>query len=162
MSYPRSKMFKVGGILLKVIPYYDHQFAISPDGKYVWVRERITKSGRLVAGRWLKPSLNDRYYNAIMQVSIPSMMGSKQPTMVSVGRLVAYAYIGPPPYPNYVIKYKNGDKLDNHYTNLEWISKGKSQQNARWDNAVAIKDDEEDLSEEFFGQTDQSNETSIS
>lgn len=39
---------------------------------------------------------------------------------VLVHRLVAKAFIGPPPLPRSQVNHKNGHKTDNQPTNLEW------------------------------------------
>jgi hypothetical protein len=37
-------------------------------------------------------------------------------------RLVAVAFIGPAPSPSHVIAHWDGDKLNNHYSNLRWAT----------------------------------------
>ena len=36
-------------------------------------------------------------------------------------RLVAEAFLEPQPHPSYTINHKDGNKLNNHWSNLEWI-----------------------------------------
>ena len=37
-------------------------------------------------------------------------------------RLVAFAFLGPKPSPRHVVNHKDGDKLNNHADNLEWVT----------------------------------------
>ena len=48
--------------------------------------------------------------------------GYKKCSLGLVHRVVAEAFIGEPAHPKYTVNHKDGDKLNNHYTNLEWIS----------------------------------------
>ncbi len=53
-----------------------------------------------------------------------------------VHRLVAQTYLGPAPFEGATVNHKNGNKLDNHVDNLEWLSRA---DNARhqWANGLA-------------------------
>lgn len=48
-----------------------------------------------------------------------------------VHRLVAYAWIGECPIDKEEINHKDGNKLNNHYSNLEWVTKKENQQHRR-------------------------------
>ena len=48
--------------------------------------------------------------------------GYKKCALGLVHRLVAEAFIGLPKDNSYTVNHKDGNKLNNHYTNLEWIS----------------------------------------
>jgi hypothetical protein len=48
--------------------------------------------------------------------------GYKKCALGLVHRVVAEAFIGQSPHPKYTVNHKDGNKLNNHYTNLEWIS----------------------------------------
>lgn len=47
--------------------------------------------------------------------------GYKKCALGLVHRIVAEAFIGLPEDKNYTVNHKDGNKLNNHYTNLEWI-----------------------------------------
>lgn len=48
-----------------------------------------------------------------------------------VHRLVAYAWLGECPPNKEEINHKDGNKLNNHYSNLEWVTKKENQQHRR-------------------------------
>ena len=54
---------------------------------------------------------------------------------LSAHRLLAFTFLGDPPFPNAVVNHKNGDKGDNALCNLEWMTYSQNsqayQQNAK-------------------------------
>ncbi len=40
----------------------------------------------------------------------------------SIHSLVALAYLPPKPHPSYEVNHKDGNKLNNHIKNLEWVT----------------------------------------
>lgn len=56
-------------------------------------------------------------------------VGGKQ-TGKNVHRLVAMAFIGPPPFVKAEVNHKDGNKSNNHYSNLEWCSRAENVQHA--------------------------------
>lgn len=49
---------------------------------------------------------------------------------VAVHRLVATAFIGPPPTDKHVVNHKDGNRLNNFVGNLEWVTPSENQQHA--------------------------------
>lgn len=49
---------------------------------------------------------------------------------VVIHRVVAEAFLGKPLTPDLVINHKNGNKLDNRVTNLEWVTQGENRRHA--------------------------------
>lgn len=45
---------------------------------------------------------------------------NKKQNFKMVGRLVAEAFLPPPPSSNYCVEYRDGNKLNTHYKNLVW------------------------------------------
>lgn len=43
-----------------------------------------------------------------------------------IHRLVAYAFIGPPPTVDHVVNHLNGAKADNRSENIEWVTRGEN------------------------------------
>lgn len=86
------------------------------NGRDAVKRYNITEDGRVFnkEGQELKQFLNQAGY---MTVS-PYVNGRQQ--MFRVHRLVAIKYIGYKP--KHAINHKDGNKLNNHYTNLEYVS----------------------------------------
>lgn len=64
----------------------------------------------------LNPSKNHRGY------SMCKFRQGKVQINTTVHKLVALVYIGPKPGPKYQIDHKDGNKDNNHYTNLEWVT----------------------------------------
>lgn len=84
------------------------------DGRY-----EVSDQGRLrrvVTGRILKPWVN-RYGYAYVEI------GGKG---LRVNRLIAEAFHGPPPFSEAEAHHKNGSKLDNRASNLEWVSRSEN------------------------------------
>jgi hypothetical protein len=76
----------------------------------------ITEHGEVyshIRKRWLKPRKNNYEY---------LFYHLKPCGWVSAHTLVALKYIGPPPTPEYEINHKDGNRMNNYYTNLEWVT----------------------------------------
>jgi len=52
-----------------------------------------------------------------------------------VHRLVAFAFIGPPPSDRHEIAHGDGSKTNNHWTNLRWATRGENTADKRLHNA---------------------------
>jgi hypothetical protein len=87
-----------------------------------WINESylISNYGRLKrlgSDKILKPVCR-RMYN---QYGIYSLCNKRQPKHIQAHRLVAMAFI-PNPYNKPQVNHIDGNKLNNHFTNLEWCT----------------------------------------
>jgi hypothetical protein len=73
------------------------------------VKGRILKTGRSNDGEW-----------GYLQVHLYGTEGRKARKCMRVHRLVAEAFLGPPPYPEAVVMHKDDNVTNNKATNLEW------------------------------------------
>lgn len=93
----------------------DHAFMVSNYGnvksldRYV----RCRKGKRLIRGKTLRGSIGNTGYRHV------SLSGG---LIVNVHSLVARAFLGSPPNENMHVNHKNGVKLDNNISNLEWVT----------------------------------------
>ena len=99
-----------------------------PDLKY---RYQISNYGRFrnaTTGNIIKPYFTFRYdsdgtktvdyYRAVMHTNDPH-----KTIKVSIHRLVALYFVNNPDTEKYIeVDHKDGNKLNNHYTNLEWVT----------------------------------------
>lgn len=90
--------------ILRDIPGYDGYLA-SPDGR-IWSTKR--------KGRWRK----QHQHNGYMTIGI---WNGQQSICVMVHRMIALAWV---PNPDNLpqVNYKNSDRSDNRFTNLEWVT----------------------------------------
>jgi hypothetical protein len=82
----------------------------------------ITEDGRVwtkIKGRWLKPRLNMYGY---VFYSIAKGTGMINTLGAFAHTLVALKYIGKPPTEKHEIDHIDGNKANNHYTNLRWVT----------------------------------------
>lgn len=94
---------------MKSIPIKGLEYwLISDDGQ---VKHQYT-------GRYKKPVQNNCGYFQYHFTNI--LTGEKK--WLKIHRLVALTYIGPPPTQKHEINHKDGNKGNNHYTNLEWVT----------------------------------------
>jgi hypothetical protein len=93
-------------------PYpYDERYLVSECGKiYSTIRKRC-----------LKPTVSDLGYERL-EILNPRT----QKPFSAVHRVVAYTWIGNPPEDKQEINHKDGDKLNNHASNLEWCSRSQN------------------------------------
>lgn len=90
------------------VPGYEGRYFITPDGA-IW-----SHPNRLHDGLWLVQSMRKGY--RIVNLCHKGGKGTR-----NVHALVAAAFIGERPY-GMQINHKNGNKLDNHYENLEYVT----------------------------------------
>lgn len=82
----------------------------------------ITEDGCVyskIKGRWLKPRIN--MYGYIFY-SISKGTGMDRPLGAFAHTLVALKYIGKPPTAGHEIDHIDGNKANNYYKNLRWLS----------------------------------------
>lgn len=94
----------------KIMP---NRYFISENGKvYDFLREKF-----------LKPFLHHTGYYYISLTLDPKYVakGKKSSTTVQIHRLVAWQFVDNPNN-NPVVDHLDGDKFNNHYTNLEWVT----------------------------------------
>jgi hypothetical protein len=100
-------MVVIDGIQVKPYPY-DAKYLVSECGKIYTLRYN----------KWLLPNVTRLGYN---------YCGLKNPRtnnkFIAVHRVVAYTYLGEPPIDKQEINHKDGVKLNNHVSNLEWCSR---------------------------------------
>jgi hypothetical protein len=98
--------------------------------KYINIEEiekfyRIEEDGTIFSlrkNRYLLPSFNTAGY---LFVNLTTSPDGKNGTLYSVHRIVATKYLGQCPE-NLETSHKDGNKLNNHYTNLEYLSHAKN------------------------------------
>lgn len=100
--------------------YQDH--CISECGKYI-----VNSRGNVIkqAIQQIKGKLSGYYYATMLAVDYRYFK------RVAVHRLVAFTYLGEPPTPHHKwVNHKDGNKANNHYTNLEWTTISENIQHA--------------------------------
>ena len=100
-------MVVIDGIQVKPYPY-DAKYLVSECGKIYTLHYK----------KWLNPHVT-RYGYANCLILNPRT-GKKN---IAVHRVVAYTYLGEPPSDKHEINHKDGIKLNNHVSNLEWCSR---------------------------------------
>ena len=90
----------------------------------------ITEDGRVwskIKNRWLRPVMNDYGY---VFYSISKGMGEDRVVGAFAHTLVALKYIGSPPSEKHEIDHIDGNKRNNHYSNLRWVTKSENISNS--------------------------------
>ena len=96
---------------------------------------KISIDGRVFgtrSGIWIKPNLSDTGY---LRVSLYGPHGFKTRF---IHKLVAAAWVGPH-QDDMVVNHKDGNKLNNHASNLEWATHSENSQHARDAGLVTYK-----------------------
>lgn len=109
-------------ILMKAIEGYRGRYSVTKDGK-IRSHPKRHGNGGLRNGRWLKPWLGNRGY------LILNLRKNGKRKMFTVHRLVALAFI-PNPKNKPEINHKDGNRLNNDYTNLEWCTRQENSDHA--------------------------------
>lgn len=111
----------------KQIPGF-RQYEVTPDGSEVrrpkGGRKTVLKqSFRAVRG---KEHPNGYMYVTLMQRDFVNIYGELDDLpcfkCIAVHRLVALTYLGQPQRPGMQVNHKDGNKLNNHWENLEWVT----------------------------------------
>ncbi len=98
---------------MKDIKDYEDLYAITEDGK-VWSKPRHT-GYRHIGGYWMKPQVYSEGYERVL------LCKEGKATRKSIHRLVAEAYLDRIEGLD-VVNHKDEDKLNNHFSNLEWCT----------------------------------------
>jgi hypothetical protein len=88
-------------------------------------RYEITEDGQIYSHRkrkWLKPSINGCGY--IMYSLFNDVLNKRKFHMAS--RLVCYTYVGNPPTEKHEVDHIDHNRQNNHYTNLQWLTKSEN------------------------------------
>lgn len=102
----------------KPVPAYEQVYAVSNLGRV----RRISPGASTRSGRILKPHEKRGYLTVVL-----TLRGKCK--MHRIHRLVAAAFIGPPP-PETEVNHKNGDKADNRPENLEYVTHRRNMEHA--------------------------------
>lgn len=102
---------------LRDIPGYEGLYAASSDGR-IWAYEKV-RNNRIYPARWLKPSLRGKAPDANYPSVVLCKAGKMRSFLVHV--LVATLFV-PKPTVCTQVNHKDGDKTNNHPSNLEWVT----------------------------------------
>ena len=96
--------------------------------KQIYENYFITEDGRLFnTKKQMKPYRGERYEKVVMKIN-------GKPTMKYIHRLVAESFI-PNPHNKPTVNHKDGDKFNNHISNLEWCTHSENNKHS-WDNGL--------------------------
>lgn len=87
-------------------------YAVSEFGD---VRRIVDSASRSKAGKVLKHRISNGYAKI-------ELARDGRPFKTSIHRLVTFAFHGDPPFPGAEVCHNDGDKTNNHYSNLRWDS----------------------------------------
>jgi len=96
---------------LKPIPGFP-DYSITQDGR-VWSRDRKSKSGTSIKGKWLKLTVNSDGYFCV------GLSLQEKSKVYTIHTLMLTTYVGPR-LGDQVCRHLNGNPLDNRLTNLTW------------------------------------------
>lgn len=109
-GYTRSDQSPIKGERWRPIDDFEDYYLISDYGRV----KRIKKTQTSRVG-WILKSSRKNFY------SVAILIRNNQRVMKLVHRLVGFAFI-PNPENKPLINHKDGDKSNNHFTNLEWVT----------------------------------------
>lgn len=107
---------------MKDIPGYEGLYAITEGGR-VWSYPK-KGMGHNHNGKWLKPFISHNGYHRVTL-----QKNSVNPKVFFVHRLVAYVYKSKP-LDKTEINHIDGNKINNHVSNLEWVTSSENQKHA--------------------------------
>lgn len=84
---------------------------------------QISSHGRLLRRTNGKGTWGRRFIGTNISISgyyRAALRRNSQEFMVQVHRMVAFVFIGPPPSPIHEVRHLDGNKLNNHFSNLAW------------------------------------------
>lgn len=110
-------------VSVKPIKDFEGKYSITIDGR-VFSELRTDKLGRIQGGHFLKPK-QDKYGYLVVSLTTVNRKAQHK----TIHRLVAEAFIeNPNQHPT--INHKDGNKENNHSSNLEWVSWKENTQHA--------------------------------
>lgn len=90
--------------------------APTPEGRF-----EVSKDGR-VRNRFTEKELTLTVGKTGYQQFVTRSGRKSRARLYKAHRLVALAWVGPQPTPAHVVNHKDGNKLNNHASNLEWVT----------------------------------------
>jgi|ERR1051326_159855 hypothetical protein len=108
----------------KTITGYEGQYEVSTHGrvKSLYRTYQLRWVTIEVLEKFLKPELSNTGYNRV------TLTKNGKKSKVSIHRIVALAFLGNTPHLH--VNHKDGDKLNNHADNLEWVTASDNQKHA--------------------------------
>jgi hypothetical protein len=91
---------------------------IKIEGLEYWLISEDGQVKHQFSGKYKKPVQNNCGY---FQYHFTNFKTNEK-KWLKIHRLVAITYIGSPPTPKHEINHKDGNKGNNHYSNLEWVT----------------------------------------
>lgn len=117
---------------MKDIPGHEGRYAISEDGKKVLSYPKPKKMWQGGIGwtkkRFLTLCKRPRNYQAVCLSTWRD--GKRKIDTQLIHRLVALTYIGKPPNDLYEVNHKDKNTKNNHFTNLEWVTREENTKHA--------------------------------
>lgn len=104
------------------IPQYEGIYQASTHGRIRSVDGKTTHSSLHGTRKWKSRVLKGRGDNRRMGKRVSLWKNGKQKDFL-VARLVAETFLGEPPE-GFTVNHKDGNRLNNHIDNLEWLSLG--------------------------------------
>lgn len=156
MKAESNELFGEDRVERKPIVGYEGLYEITADGRILSLaREARNGLGSVVKlkARWKKPTVTKpQGYLSVM------LWKDNKPKFVRVHRLVAGAFIGPCPE-DLQIDHKDRDILNNHYSNLRYVTRSQNNHNTRakgycWDGKKWLARIVVDLKEIYLGRYD--------
>lgn len=98
----------------KPIPGYESRYEVSNMGR---VRSFVTGTGSRGAVHYLREDSHTKYGHRRVTLSM-----NRKTEKFLVHRLVALAFIGPPPTPKHVVNHIDFCPANNRWDNLEWVT----------------------------------------
>lgn len=120
----------MGKVSMKPIPGFEN-YSVTEDGR-VWSHKRITINNQKVGNIWRKPWVDKEGYALVGLGCEPYLTGKgtlRSERTMPVHVLVAMAYIREP-NKDEEVNHKDGNKANNHYKNLEWITHSNNMKHA--------------------------------
>lgn len=93
----------------------DKNYLIREDGQ-ITIPDREYQMFRSDYGMWVTVKRKKKISKQSLQPN-----GYLKSALGLVHRAVAKAFLGEPPNQQWTVNHKDGNKLNNHYTNLEWV-----------------------------------------